>query len=141
MKYVYYCNPGTVKIPVIRHGTDLSTFTSVWCATRPSDPASATPGVDYVPSSRKVEFGPGITEQVSPQQPKCLKVKRPMAASTVSSSFLFFKLKTDFSLTQYIPTLVAPPSTPPSSSHHPSSSDSRPLHLPSEKRQASRDNK
>lgn len=54
---------GTVKIPVIRHGTDLSTFTSVWCATRPADPASATPGVDYVPSSRKVEFGPGITEQ------------------------------------------------------------------------------
>ncbi|XP_070250414.1 extracellular matrix organizing protein FRAS1 [Myotis yumanensis] len=54
---------GAVKIPVIRHGTDLSTFTSVWCATRPSDPASATPGVDYVPSSRKVEFGPGVTEQ------------------------------------------------------------------------------
>ncbi|XP_048640749.1 extracellular matrix organizing protein FRAS1 isoform X2 [Marmota marmota marmota] len=54
---------GTVKIPVIRHGTDLSTLTSVWCATRPSDPASATPGVDYVPSSRKVEFGPGVTEQ------------------------------------------------------------------------------
>ncbi|XP_032256497.1 extracellular matrix protein FRAS1 isoform X4 [Phoca vitulina] len=54
---------GTVKIPVIRHGTDLSTFASVWCATRPSDPASATPGVDYVPSSRKVEFGPGVTEQ------------------------------------------------------------------------------
>lgn len=59
---------GTVKIPVVRHGTDLSTFTSVWCATRPSDPASATPGVDYVPSSRKVEFGPGVTEQVSIQQ-------------------------------------------------------------------------
>ncbi|XP_069341542.1 extracellular matrix organizing protein FRAS1 [Eulemur rufifrons] len=54
---------GTVKIPVLRHGTDLSTVTSVWCATRPSDPASATPGVDYVPSSRKVEFGPGVTEQ------------------------------------------------------------------------------
>ncbi|XP_045713822.1 extracellular matrix organizing protein FRAS1 isoform X3 [Phyllostomus hastatus] len=54
---------GTVKIPVIRHGTDLSTFTSVWCATRPSDPASATPGVDYIPSSRKVEFRPGVTEQ------------------------------------------------------------------------------
>ncbi|ELK16426.1 Extracellular matrix protein FRAS1 [Pteropus alecto] len=54
---------GTVKIPVVRHGTDLSIFTSVWCATRPSDPASATPGVDYVPSSRKVEFGPGVTEQ------------------------------------------------------------------------------
>lgn len=61
---------GTVKIPVIRHGTDLSTFTSVWCATRPSDPASATPGVDYVPSSRKVEFGPGVTEQVSIQGSK-----------------------------------------------------------------------
>nr|XP_010967704.1 extracellular matrix organizing protein FRAS1 [Camelus bactrianus] len=57
---------GTVTIPVIRHGTDLSTFTSVWCATRPSDPASATPGVDYVPSSRKVEFGPGVTEQHCP---------------------------------------------------------------------------
>lgn len=84
IKYIYYCNPGTVKIPVIRHGTDLSTFTSVWCATRPSDPASATPGVDYVPSSRKVEFGPGITEQVSVQQPKCPRVKSPMVVSAVS---------------------------------------------------------
>ncbi|XP_045392852.1 extracellular matrix organizing protein FRAS1 isoform X1 [Lemur catta] len=54
---------GTVKIPVLRRGPDLSTFTSVWCGTRPSDPASATPGVDYVPSSRKLEFGPGVTEQ------------------------------------------------------------------------------
>ncbi|XP_007496032.2 extracellular matrix organizing protein FRAS1 isoform X2 [Monodelphis domestica] len=54
---------GTVEIPVIRHGTDLSTFTSVWCATRPSDPPSATPGVDYIPSSKKVEFRPGDTEQ------------------------------------------------------------------------------
>lgn len=138
MKYVYYCNPGTVKIPVIRHGTDLSTFTSVWCATRPSDPASATPGVDYVPSSRKVEFGPGITEQVSPQQPKCLKVKHPMVASTVSSSF--FKLKINSSLIEYISTPVSPPSTPPNSSHHPFSPNSRPLHLTSEKRRPSRDN-
>lgn len=63
-------NSGTVKIPVIRHGTDLSTLTSVWCATRPSDPASATPGVDYVPSSRKVDFGPGVTEQVRIQRSK-----------------------------------------------------------------------
>lgn len=83
----YYLNPGTVKIPVIRHGTDLSTFTSVWCATRPSDPASATPGVDYVPSSRKVEFGPGVTEQVSPQQPKHLKVK-----SLIVTSVFYFLL-------------------------------------------------
>lgn len=65
---LYDLTSGTVKIPVIRHGTDLSTFTSVWCATRPSDPASATPGVDYVPSSRKVEFRPGVTEQVSIQR-------------------------------------------------------------------------
>lgn len=65
---------GTVKIPVIRHGTDLSTFTSVWCATRPSDPASATPGVDYVPSSKKVEFGPGVTEQVSIEQSRTIWV-------------------------------------------------------------------
>lgn len=69
-------NSGTVKIPVIRHGTDLSTFTSVWCATRPSDPASATPGVDYVPSSWKVEFGPGVTEQVRLQQSRLHKVDR-----------------------------------------------------------------
>ena len=63
-------NSGAVKIPVIRHGTDLSTFMSVWCATRPSDPASATPGVDYVPSSRKLEFGQGVTEQVRMQRSK-----------------------------------------------------------------------
>ncbi|MGH0181185.1 UNVERIFIED_CONTAM: hypothetical protein FKN15_006840 [Acipenser sinensis] len=55
---------GTIEIPVLRHGSDLSTVTSVWCATRPSDPASATPGVDYIPSSKKVEFRPGKTEEV-----------------------------------------------------------------------------
>nr|XP_033819322.1 extracellular matrix protein FRAS1 isoform X2 [Geotrypetes seraphini] len=54
---------GTIEIPVIRHGTDLSAPTSVWCATRPSDPPSATPGIDYIPSSKKVEFRPGKTEE------------------------------------------------------------------------------
>ncbi|KAF3695350.1 Extracellular matrix protein FRAS1 Precursor [Channa argus] len=55
---------GTIEIPVLRHGSDLSSVTSVWCATRPSDPPSASPGVDYIPSSKKVEFKPGKTEQV-----------------------------------------------------------------------------
>ncbi|XP_069482442.1 extracellular matrix organizing protein FRAS1 [Ambystoma mexicanum] len=54
---------GTIEIPVIRHGTDLSTPTSVWCATRPSDPPSATPGIDYIPSSKKVEFKSGKMEE------------------------------------------------------------------------------
>ncbi|XP_029456255.1 extracellular matrix protein FRAS1 isoform X2 [Rhinatrema bivittatum] len=54
---------GTVEIPVVRHGTDLSAPTSVWCATRPSDPPSATPGIDYIPSSKKIEFRPGKTEE------------------------------------------------------------------------------
>ncbi|XP_025062352.1 extracellular matrix protein FRAS1 isoform X12 [Alligator sinensis] len=54
---------GTIEIPVIRHGTDLSTPTSVWCATRLSDPPSASPGIDYIPSSKKVEFRPGRTEE------------------------------------------------------------------------------
>ncbi|KAM7415601.1 hypothetical protein PAMA_017903 [Pampus argenteus] len=54
---------GTIEIPVLRHGSDLSSMTSVWCATRPSDPPSASPGVDYIPSSKKVEFKPGKTEE------------------------------------------------------------------------------
>ncbi|OXB58880.1 hypothetical protein ASZ78_012724 [Callipepla squamata] len=54
---------GNIEIPVLRHGPDLSTPTSVWCATRTSDPPSASPGVDYVPSSRKIEFRPGKTEE------------------------------------------------------------------------------
>lgn len=54
---------GTIDIPVFRHGTDLSTLTSVWCATRPSDPPSATPGIDYIPSSKKIEFKSGKTEE------------------------------------------------------------------------------
>ncbi|XP_037832589.1 extracellular matrix protein FRAS1 isoform X2 [Kryptolebias marmoratus] len=54
---------GTIEIPILRHGSDLSSVTSVWCATRPSDPPSASPGVDYIPSSKKVEFKPGRTEE------------------------------------------------------------------------------
>ncbi|XP_038615096.1 LOW QUALITY PROTEIN: extracellular matrix protein FRAS1 [Tachyglossus aculeatus] len=57
---------GLIEIPVVRRGTDLSTSASVWCATRPSDPPSATPGVDYIPSSRKVEFRAGDTERSCP---------------------------------------------------------------------------
>ncbi|XP_061880359.1 extracellular matrix organizing protein FRAS1-like [Entelurus aequoreus] len=54
---------GTIEIPVLRHGSDLSSVTSVWCATRPADPPSASPGVDYIPSSKKVEFQPGKTDE------------------------------------------------------------------------------
>ncbi|XP_034535025.1 extracellular matrix protein FRAS1, partial [Notolabrus celidotus] len=54
---------GTIEIPVLRHGSDLTSVTSVWCATRPSDPPSASPGVDYIPSSKKVEFKPGKTQE------------------------------------------------------------------------------
>ncbi|KAL7982153.1 hypothetical protein Chor_001210, partial [Crotalus horridus] len=54
---------GIIEIPITRHGSDLSTPTSVWCATRTSDPPSATPGFDYIPSSKKVEFRPGRTEE------------------------------------------------------------------------------
>ncbi|XP_027744997.1 extracellular matrix protein FRAS1 [Empidonax traillii] len=57
---------GNIEIPVLRQGPDLSTPTSVWCATRTSDPPSASPGVDYVPSSRKIEFRPGKTEEFCP---------------------------------------------------------------------------
>ncbi|XP_060542993.1 extracellular matrix organizing protein FRAS1 [Pantherophis guttatus] len=54
---------GIIEIPITRHGSDLSIPTSVWCATRTSDPPSATPGFDYIPSSKKVEFHPGRTEE------------------------------------------------------------------------------
>ncbi|XP_028297012.1 extracellular matrix protein FRAS1-like [Gouania willdenowi] len=54
---------GTIEMLVVRHGSDLSSSTSVWCATRPSDPPSATPLIDYVPSSRKIEFKSGQTEE------------------------------------------------------------------------------
>uniref|UniRef100_A0A8C4U634 VWFC domain-containing protein n=1 Tax=Falco tinnunculus TaxID=100819 RepID=A0A8C4U634_FALTI len=54
---------GNIEIPVLRQGPDLSTPVSVWCATRTSDPPSASPGIDYVPSSRKIDFRPGKTEE------------------------------------------------------------------------------
>ncbi|NXS55143.1 FRAS1 protein, partial [Brachypteracias leptosomus] len=54
---------GTIEIPVLRQGPDLSSPVSVWCATRTSDPPSASPAVDYVPTSRKIEFRPGKTEE------------------------------------------------------------------------------
>ncbi|XP_078659996.1 extracellular matrix organizing protein FRAS1-like [Branchiostoma floridae x Branchiostoma belcheri] len=54
---------GTVDIEVIRQGTDLSHSSRVWCAFRLSDPASARPGEDYVPSSSQITFGPGQTTQ------------------------------------------------------------------------------
>ncbi|RXN23492.1 extracellular matrix FRAS1-like protein [Labeo rohita] len=54
---------GTIEIPVLRQGSDLSSVASVWCATRPAEQDSATPGVDYIPSSKKVEFRPGKTEE------------------------------------------------------------------------------
>ncbi|XP_046872768.1 extracellular matrix protein FRAS1 isoform X2 [Hypomesus transpacificus] len=54
---------GTIEIPVLRQGSDVSSLASVWCATRPSSPPSATPGVDYIPSSKKVEFRPGTTQE------------------------------------------------------------------------------
>ncbi|CAN0438603.1 unnamed protein product [Lampetra planeri] len=50
---------GTVDIPVVREGSDLSAAASVWCATRPSEPLSATPAIDYVATSRQVLFAPG----------------------------------------------------------------------------------
>ncbi|XP_061672611.1 extracellular matrix protein FRAS1 isoform X3 [Syngnathoides biaculeatus] len=61
--FIFGEDAGTIEIPVLRHGSDLSSVTSVWCATRPADPPSASPGVDYIPSSKKVEFKPGRTEE------------------------------------------------------------------------------
>ncbi|TSN86075.1 Extracellular matrix protein FRAS1 [Bagarius yarrelli] len=54
---------GTIEIPVLRQGSDLSSVASVWCATRPAEQDSATPGVDYIPSSKKVDFKPGKSEE------------------------------------------------------------------------------
>ncbi|XP_036384589.1 extracellular matrix protein FRAS1-like [Megalops cyprinoides] len=61
--FTYSEDAGTIEIPLLRAGSDLSSVTSVWCATRPSDPLSATPGIDYIPSSKRVEFKPGKTEE------------------------------------------------------------------------------
>ncbi|KAJ8286924.1 hypothetical protein GJAV_G00044950 [Gymnothorax javanicus] len=61
--FTYKEDAGTIEIPILRQGSDLSSVSSVWCATRPSDPLSATPGMDYIPSSKRVEFKPGVTQQ------------------------------------------------------------------------------
>nr|XP_023647481.1 extracellular matrix protein FRAS1-like [Paramormyrops kingsleyae] len=61
--FTYTEDAGTIEIPVLRRGSKLSSMASVWCVTRPSDPMSATPGVDYISSSKKVEFKPGEKEQ------------------------------------------------------------------------------
>ncbi|XP_031426498.1 extracellular matrix protein FRAS1 [Clupea harengus] len=61
--FTYSEDAGTIEIPVVRHGSDLSSVASVWCATRPADHDSATPGVDYIPSSKKVEFKPGVKQE------------------------------------------------------------------------------
>lgn len=74
--------PGTIEIPVLRHGSDLSSLTSVWCATRPSDPPSASPGVDYIPSSKKVEFKPGKTEEVRAE--KCFRFCMQAASLSIA---------------------------------------------------------
>ena len=54
----------TVDVEIVREGTDLSHTTTVWCATRLSNPPSASAGRDYVPSSSQITFGPGQTSQV-----------------------------------------------------------------------------
>ncbi|XP_071953706.1 extracellular matrix organizing protein FRAS1-like [Antedon mediterranea] len=60
-KYVFNENSGTVQLEVVRHGSDLSHISIVWCATRMSDPPSARPGEDYVPSSSQITFQPQQT--------------------------------------------------------------------------------
>lgn len=62
--YTFSEDSGTVKILVLRDGSDLSLPTTVWCGTRPSDPPSASPGIDYVPGSMKLDFKPGKMEGV-----------------------------------------------------------------------------
>jgi hypothetical protein len=63
--YLFLEDAGTVDIEVLREGSDLSHTTVVWCATRLTHPPSATPGVDYAPSSSQITFLPGQTAQVS----------------------------------------------------------------------------
>ena len=63
--YIFPENIGTIQIEVVREGTDLSHTSVVWCATRMTDPPSAAPGDDYVPSSTQITFGPEQSSQVS----------------------------------------------------------------------------
>lgn len=55
---------GDVELEIIRVGSDLSHTSVVWCATRLSEPPSANPGEDYIPSSTQVTFSPGQASQV-----------------------------------------------------------------------------
>lgn len=66
-RYHFDENSGDVEVDVIRSGSDLSHDSVVWCATRMSEPPSATPGQDYIPSSSQITFEPGETTQVSNQ--------------------------------------------------------------------------
>ncbi|XP_033117888.1 extracellular matrix protein FRAS1-like [Anneissia japonica] len=59
--YVFNENSGTVQLEVIRRGSDISRISIVWCATRMSEPTSARPGEDYVPSSSQITFQPHQT--------------------------------------------------------------------------------
>ncbi|XP_041363241.1 extracellular matrix organizing protein FRAS1-like isoform X2 [Gigantopelta aegis] len=61
--YSFEESAGIVEVEILRMGSDLSHSSVVWCATRLSDPPSATPGQDYVPSSSQITFGPGQTTE------------------------------------------------------------------------------
>ncbi|KAL5018413.1 hypothetical protein ScPMuIL_004135 [Solemya velum] len=61
--YHFAEDSGLVEIEVLRKGSDLSHSSVVWCATRLSDPPSATPGQDYVPTSSQITFSPHQTEK------------------------------------------------------------------------------
>lgn len=66
--YQFSEDAGLVEVEVLREGSDLSHTTTVWCATRLSHPPSATPGIDYAPSSSQITFTPGQISQVSSVQ-------------------------------------------------------------------------
>ena len=63
-EYEFPEDGGVVEVAVVREGSDLSHTTTVWCATRLSFPPSATPGLDYSPSSSQITFTPGQVMQV-----------------------------------------------------------------------------
>lgn len=63
-KYHFDEDSGDIEVQVIRQGSDLSHDTIVWCATRMTEPPSAIPGQDYIPSSSQITFSHGETTQV-----------------------------------------------------------------------------
>lgn len=63
-QYHFNENSGDVEVEVVRRGSDLSHDSMVWCATRMTEPPSATPRQDYIPSSSQITFAPGETIQV-----------------------------------------------------------------------------